>query len=506
RQENHVAALGGSISFGRFLSESLDWGKWSSFHHNRYLEEVEKYSVPGSVARKKAYFEAHYRRVAATKEAANAANKSLPGRQTDVAEFVESEKKSNQGEQVESEEKSNHTVDNSRKGISFDLCDKSNEPQVAEAEKGNAMEGDEIHIGSSLQLEPTDVAVEDIENKNKSSGFELSEICTSEKKPLKESLVINMDNIDSAEKNYSVTVSRSSVSHRSSGLPPSPSSRIPFSLSRPVSSLRCPKENISTPGSNRKYGSISKENKKSVPTFPKSLHMSVNLTQFQNGGANPKAKMSPVHEKAKETKANVNSAKPSPDLSCHHRTPYKVSLDGVPSVNSVIIHSEKKRYDKVDDSAIKYSDLAGLKMSETAFKNSNNTGSRACRETASFSHTTRTGGSIELKKEVHVFNLACLTSCNLNVTITCNTQKSFESKKLHQSYHFKARSLPEFYRNAEPNKKERTEKTAESEQNKLQHTHCFKARPLPEFYHNINPTKSGVKIELWEQSCDSHTR
>ncbi|XP_065011568.1 protein WVD2-like 7 [Musa acuminata AAA Group] len=407
-QENHVAALGGSISFGRFLSESLDWGKWSSFHHNRYLEEVEKYSVPGSVARKKAYFEAHYKRVAATKEAANAANKSLPGRQTDVAGFVESEKKSNrmvdqgacfsragisfdlcevaqvekenateedkshigsslqleatdvaveEGEQVESEEKSNHTVDNSRKGISFDLCDKSNEPQVAEAEKGNAIEGDEIHIGSSLQLEPTDVAVENIENKNKSSGFELSEICTSEKKPLKESLVINMDNIDSAEKNYSVTVSRSSVSHRSSGLPPSPSSRIPFSLSRPVSSLRCPKENISTPGSNRKYGSISKENKKSVPTFPKSLHMSVNLTQFQSGGANPKAKMSPVHEKAKETKAKmspvhekaketkatVNSAKPSPDLSCHHRTPYKVSLDGVPSLNSVIIQSEKKR-------------------------------------------------------------------------------------------------------------------------------------------------------------------
>ncbi|RWW71021.1 hypothetical protein BHE74_00021266 [Ensete ventricosum] len=235
-QEKHVAALGGSISFGRFLSESLDWGKWSSFHHNRYLEEVERYSVPGSVARKKAYFEAHYKRVAAKKEAANAANKSLPERQTDVAGFVESEKKSNrtvdqgaclsragigfdlcevaeaekgnaieedkihigsslqleatdvaveEGEQAESEEKSNHKVDNSRKGTSFDLCGKSNEPQVAEAEKGNAIEGDEIHIGSSLQLEPTDVAVEDIENKNKSSGFELSEICTSEKKPLK---------------------------------------------------------------------------------------------------------------------------------------------------------------------------------------------------------------------------------------------------------------------------------------------------------------------------------
>ncbi|URE11725.1 Targeting protein for Xklp2 (TPX2) [Musa troglodytarum] len=499
-QENHVAALGGSISFGRFLSESLDWGKWSSFHHNRHLEEVEKYSVPGSVARKKAYFEAHYKRVAAKKEAANAATRNIPERQTDVAGFVESEKKSNrlvdqgacfsragvsfdlcevaevekgnaieedkihngsslqleatdaaveEGEQEESEEKSTHTADNSRKGISFDLCDKSNEPQVAEAEKGNAIEGDEIHIGSSLHLEPTDVAVEDIESKNKFSGFEPCEICTSEKKPLKESLVINMDNIDSAEKKFSVTVSRSSVSLRSSGLPPSPASRIPFSPSRLVSSLRCPKENISTPSSNWKCGSISKENKKSGPTFPKSLCMSVN----------PKAKMSPVHEKVKETKATVNSAKPSPDLSRHHRTPYKVSLDGVPRVNLVIIQSEKKR-------------------------NSNDTGSRACRETASFSLTTRAGGSIELKKE-----------------------KSFESKKLHQNYHFKARSLPEFYRNAEPNKKERTEKTAESEQNKLQHTHGFKARPLPEFYHNINPTKSGVKISSEKphsRACKDH--
>lgn len=60
----------GSISFGRFTSETLDWGKWSSFSHNKYLEEVEKYSAPGSVAQKKAYFEAHYKRIAAKKAAA----------------------------------------------------------------------------------------------------------------------------------------------------------------------------------------------------------------------------------------------------------------------------------------------------------------------------------------------------------------------------------------------------------------------------------------------------
>lgn len=62
-----MRALGESISFGRFMSESLSWEKWSSFNHNRYMEEVKKYSKPGSVAQKKAYFEAHYKRAAAQK-------------------------------------------------------------------------------------------------------------------------------------------------------------------------------------------------------------------------------------------------------------------------------------------------------------------------------------------------------------------------------------------------------------------------------------------------------
>lgn len=52
----------GSISFGRFEAESLSWERRSSFSHNRYLEEVEKYSTPGSVIQKKAYFEAHFKK------------------------------------------------------------------------------------------------------------------------------------------------------------------------------------------------------------------------------------------------------------------------------------------------------------------------------------------------------------------------------------------------------------------------------------------------------------
>lgn len=53
-----------SVSFGRFESESLSWEKRSSFSRNQYLEEVEKYSTPGSVTKKKAYLEAHFKKKA----------------------------------------------------------------------------------------------------------------------------------------------------------------------------------------------------------------------------------------------------------------------------------------------------------------------------------------------------------------------------------------------------------------------------------------------------------
>ncbi|KAM7269608.1 hypothetical protein ACFE04_025105 [Oxalis oulophora] len=67
KEGNPYSALSESISFGRYMTESLSWEKYSSFSHNRYLEEAEKYSKPGSVAQMKAYFEAHFKKRAALK-------------------------------------------------------------------------------------------------------------------------------------------------------------------------------------------------------------------------------------------------------------------------------------------------------------------------------------------------------------------------------------------------------------------------------------------------------
>ncbi|KAH0918162.1 hypothetical protein HID58_025822, partial [Brassica napus] len=52
----------GSVSFGRFEKESLSWEKRSSFSHNRYLEEAERFSKPGSVTQMRAHFEAHFKK------------------------------------------------------------------------------------------------------------------------------------------------------------------------------------------------------------------------------------------------------------------------------------------------------------------------------------------------------------------------------------------------------------------------------------------------------------
>ncbi|VVA96032.1 unnamed protein product [Arabis nemorensis] len=54
------------------MSEKLEWEKWSAFttQQNRYVAEAERYSRPGSVAQKKAFFEAHYKKLAAARKAA----------------------------------------------------------------------------------------------------------------------------------------------------------------------------------------------------------------------------------------------------------------------------------------------------------------------------------------------------------------------------------------------------------------------------------------------------
>ncbi|KAI3813113.1 hypothetical protein L1987_17829 [Smallanthus sonchifolius] len=63
-QGNHVHALGGSITSG--------CEKWSNVSKKHYVEEAKSYTQPGSVAEKKAFFDAYYKKIAAQKAAAAA--------------------------------------------------------------------------------------------------------------------------------------------------------------------------------------------------------------------------------------------------------------------------------------------------------------------------------------------------------------------------------------------------------------------------------------------------
>ncbi|XP_052196224.1 protein WVD2-like 7 isoform X2 [Diospyros lotus] len=88
KQGNPMHALGDSISFGRFMTESLSWDKWSAFSQNRYVEEAQRYAQPGSVAQKKALFEAHYKKIAAKKAAEALLQQENDSRSTDLHSIV----------------------------------------------------------------------------------------------------------------------------------------------------------------------------------------------------------------------------------------------------------------------------------------------------------------------------------------------------------------------------------------------------------------------------------
>ncbi|CAH2080103.1 unnamed protein product [Thlaspi arvense] len=87
-EDNTNHALSQSVSFGRFMTENLEWGKWSSFSHKKYVDEAEKFSQPGSVAQKKAFFEAHYKKIAEAKKAKASGESSDDSKQEQQAESV----------------------------------------------------------------------------------------------------------------------------------------------------------------------------------------------------------------------------------------------------------------------------------------------------------------------------------------------------------------------------------------------------------------------------------
>lgn len=192
--------LGESISFGRFMSESLSWEKWSSFSSNRYVEEAERYARPGSVAQKKAFFEAHYKSIAAKKaaallEQANAAENNASEAEyegclsiaaTDFSDMTISESI------VSVEEQEDVKAIDPEPDFGVDSDGYNPNVEVNVLESSNVMAGlgadpvtrDQVIVENSAKIEPSD-QIEDGENLNKSTESELSRTNHLEKPSLK---------------------------------------------------------------------------------------------------------------------------------------------------------------------------------------------------------------------------------------------------------------------------------------------------------------------------------
>ncbi|XVE75140.1 hypothetical protein DITRI_Ditri12bG0071900 [Diplodiscus trichospermus] len=142
-------ALEVSVSFGRFENDSLSWEKWSSFSPNKYLEEVEKCATPGSVAQKKAYFEEHYKKIAARKaeQEKSMESKSLNSDDQNSSDLVGKSNGRCSGEEDKQETNLVSEANNIQ-------CDgQSEEPEIATECQNSSVEEVKEKIDSRLESE-----------------------------------------------------------------------------------------------------------------------------------------------------------------------------------------------------------------------------------------------------------------------------------------------------------------------------------------------------------------
>ncbi|KAJ6890240.1 protein WVD2-like 7 isoform X1 [Populus alba x Populus x berolinensis] len=303
KEGNPILALTESISFGRFMSESLAWEKWSTFSHNRFLEEVEQFSKPGSVAQKKAYFEAYYKKRAAMKAAAlleetNAAS-------NDVPEVEAADKAPSSSQPMIFDAGLVHSSD----ANAFYANGRMDNSQNAK------VEGDEV-IGEK------NVEVENSINVANSKQIENADDCDvivampEEKMPNK---VNNHPNQEAAEmENVALPNNKRQMSSLSNSLSQSRASKLPKSSAKLSSSRRL----NATPNSKKSAGELVGEKR----ATSKSIHVSINFAS-----------------RLQDT--NKSSVRVSKDRSATPENPTRGSVHGVSKLlPSIFRHSQDRRY------------------------------------------------------------------------------------------------------------------------------------------------------------------
>ncbi|XP_057983773.1 protein WVD2-like 7 isoform X6 [Malania oleifera] len=469
KEGNPLRALGESISFGRFVSESLAWEKWSSFSSNRYVEEAAKYSRPGSVAQKKAFFEAHYKSIAAKRaaallEQANAAANCEPG-----AEFKDAVHDTTAHD-------SHIIISNSHTAVNPDPqletakteedftaaangCQYHSTAAIDKLEISNVEETDLVAEHQVLSENPVKIeSLNELGNYQNKKKIEEQESKETSKKgsPLLKSSS-SKSSVHGASKLPSTPPKSSATTHtrkefnarpssnfnheasvliskRKAAVPPSKSSvygvsRLPSSPAKSAAAIHPLKKEINATPVGIKSTLDSWDRRRSTP---KSLHMSINMTPAREN----KKLAPPAPLKTESSRLAGAASKASKNCSTPLRTPTMVSVSGAEKHHLATPQSENRSCSK----------------SLNACKNK-------------------------------------LQSPILSTPLRFKTEERAAKRKERLEERFNAKEAQRVQLQAKLKEK------AETELRKLRQSLCFKARPLPDFYKERgtprNQTKKG---------------
>ncbi|XP_011045202.1 PREDICTED: uncharacterized protein LOC105140176 isoform X1 [Populus euphratica] len=445
KEGNPIHALGQSISFGRFMSDSLSWEKWSSFSHNRYVEEAEKFSRPGSVAQKKAFFEAHYRNLAARKAAAlleqanaEANNVQEPENEGGIPDKTTQDSltvATNSQEAGDQEETHVQQVNSEASFVADDNTCTSN-VDMERFESSNAEEVEpsaenEILVENCVKIETLNQIV-NVDNKEEVKEMELSVSKQMEKPLLKDFMSCKDDAASMSKKKPAVSSSKSSIYNIASKLPSTPA--------KPAPSVRAKKENTATPIS-KKSALDSVERRK--PT-PKSTHKSMNFTPAREFNRIT----SSIIRKIDNSRAGSHS-KSSKDCPTPSRTPMMMVSIAESKHPLATPQSEKRRaktplHPSTSGSKTVRSKWHFLPKDCSMFMTSSRNRSQSPSASIPFSFRTEERAARRKEKLEEKFNAYQAQKVQLQVTL--KEKAETELKRLRQSLCFKARPLPDFYK------------------------------------------------------------
>ncbi|XP_075501566.1 protein WVD2-like 7 isoform X1 [Primulina tabacum] len=470
KQGNPVHALGESVSFGRFMTESLSWERWSTFSQKKYVDAAKRYAQPGSVAQKKAFFEAHYKRIASQKAAAlleqeNAAKNATVAEESEV------------GYMDDNDDDETRLVSNSN----FEVEDKSVEAKIQ-----NSTKDDEVNCnGKSVVVEGRVFATVENEAKwdspmrrNSSNKFDNFE---------------NHDNISASDgsgtsemerlllnRGYSVQVENESLVQRNS-IQTNLGSQDTISGS----------ESGGTPQVERpllKQNSVASEDNPSV-TSKKSSGPSLLKSSIQRKTwtvlSTPAKPVTP-HLKKENSSVIRSTRKSNLDTIDRRRASPK-------SLRSIINLLHTKEPDKEPSSASKKAESSRIGLSSL----------RVPKDCATPLRTPLVGATKGVSKYPKATPRLESRSCTKSLTACRNKLQSptittpFVLRTEERAAKRKQKLEETFNANKDVHKvlvQKTLREKAENEFRKLSRSLCFKARPLPDFYNERETPKNQMKI------------